>query len=181
MLLQTLLLSRRRHHFVDADNQLLGREVRSAADAWAAGDDTTARLHLGRCFEHLRETRERFYPMNCYLMDICIPGDDEDPTAIQSLLESQRPLNLFATGHDISTWLDRQPGLSTLIRDSVASGQLCLLTGHDSETRSSLGSMAATVDDIRRCRDIITSVTGSPPRHWARRRYGMTATLPTVS
>ena len=180
VLLQTLLLSRRRHHFVDADNQLLGREVRSAADAWAAGDDTTARLHLGRCFEHLRETRERFYPMNCYLIDICIPGDDEDPAAIQSLLESPRPLNLFATGHDISTWLDRQPGLSTLIRDSVASGQLCLLTGHDSETRSSLGSMAATVDDIRRCRDIITSVTGSPPRHWARRRYGMTASLPTL-
>lgn len=180
ILLQTLLLSRRRHHFVDADNQLLGREVKLAADAWASGDDATARLHLRLCFEHLRETRERFYPMNCYLIDICIPGDDEDPAAIQRLLESSRPLNLFATGHDFSAWITQQPSLGSTIQESVASGQLCLLTGHDSETRSSLGSMAATVDDLRRCREIVTSLTDSPPRHWARRRYGMTASLPAL-
>jgi len=180
VLLQTLLLSRRRHHFVDPDNLLLGREVRLAADAWSAGDDATTKLHLGRCFEHLRETRERFYPMNCFLIDMCIPGDEEDPSAIQKLLESPLPLNLFATGTDISRWLEQDPSFSDHLKNAIEAGRLCLMSGHDSETRSSLGSMATTVADLERCRDLMTRVTGVPPRHWARRRYGLTASLPAL-
>ncbi len=180
VLMQTLLLSRRRHHFVDPDNLLLGREVRLAADAWFAGDDSTTRQHLARCFEHLRETRERFYPMNCFLIDMCIPGDDETPAAIEILLDSPLPVNLLATAGDISRWLEQDPSLAGRIRNSVISGKLCLLTGHDSETRSSLGSMAATIGDLERCRQLITRVTDAPPRHWARRRYGLTASLPTL-
>lgn len=180
ILLQTQLLSRRRHHFVDSDTILLGREVRLAAEASLAGDESTTRKHLATCFEHVRETRERFFPLNCFLIDICIPGDDEDPAAIRQLLASTANVNLFATGNDLSRWLGKDPSLGEVLKDAVSSGTLCLLTGHQSETRSSLGSMAATVADMERCRTLMSQCIGAPPRHWARRRFGLTASVPTL-
>ncbi len=180
VLLQTQLLSRRRHHFVDADNLLLGRQIRLAADASLIGDDAAARTHLARCFEHLRETRERFYPLNCYLIDICIPSDDEEAIAIRQLLNSSTKLNLFTSGNDLTRWLSNDATLAAIIKDAVNIGQLELLTGHDAETRTSLGSMANTINDLERCIATVKQITGNPPRHWARRRYGLTASMPAL-
>ena len=183
VMLQVQLLSRRRHHFVDADNTLLSREVRLAADASLLGDEATVRAHLMRCFEHLRDTREKFYPMNCYLLDLCIPGDDEQISEVSDLIVSATPatrLNVFATGRDLATWVQKDASLAARLKLAITDGTLTLLTGHDAEIRPSLGSMAATVTDIARCRRTYTDIVGSPPRHWARRRYGMTASFPSL-
>ncbi len=181
--LQVQLLSRRRHHFVDTDNILLSREVCLAAHASIIGDETSVRLHLARCFEHLRDIREQFYPMNCYLLDVCIPGDDVQISEITSLISAATPaarLNLFATGRDLASWTEKDASLAALLKQSVSDGTLTLLTGQSAETRTSLGSMAATLTDIDRCRTTYTEILGSPPRHWARRRFGMTASLPSL-
>ena len=183
VMMQVQLLSRRRHHFVDADNILLSREVRCAADASLTGDEATVKSHLKRCFEHLRDTREKFYPMNCYLLDICLPGDDEATSGISQLVSSATSstrLNLFATGHELAEWIQKDPPIATQLKQATIDGTLTVLTGHNVETRPSLGSMAATVADIERCRRTYIEIFGSPPRHWARRRYGMTASLPTL-
>ena len=183
VMLQVQLLSRRRHHFVDADNILLSREVRLAADASLLGDEATVKTHLLRCFEHLRDTREKFYPMNCYLLDLCIPGDDEQTSEVSDLIASATPatrLNLFATGRDLATWVQKDASLAAQLKNAIIDGTLTLLTGHDAEIRPSLGSMATTLTDIERCRRTYTDIVGSPPRHWARRRYGMTASFPSL-
>ena len=183
VMLQVQILSRRRHHFVDADKILLSREVCLAANASLLGDEATVKAHLMRCFEHLRDTREKFYPMNCYLLDLCIPGDDEPTSEISNLISSATPatrLNLFATGRDLATWVQKDASLAAQLKRAIIDGTLTLLTGHDAEIRPSLGSMAATVADIERCRRTYTDIVGSPPLHWARRRYGMTASFPTL-
>ena len=183
VMLQVQLLSRRRHHFVDADNILLSREVRLAADASLLGDEATVKAHLMRCFEHLRDTREKFYPMNCYLLDLCIPGDDESTSEVSNLVASATPatrLNLFATGRDLATWVQKDASLAAQLKQAITDGKLTLLTGHDAEIRPSLGSMAATLTDIERCRRTYTNIVGSPPVHWARRRFGLTASFPSL-
>lgn len=179
-ILQVSLLSRRRHHYVDPDNLLLNSETRLAADASAAGDEETCRRHLQKCFDHLRETRERFFPMDCYLVDICLPSEQEPADAILPLLDPTVPLNLFATGQELLRWVQEQPELADRVRSAVHSERLCLLTGHDSETRSSLGSFSATLADLKRCDSIVRQITGDFPRHWARRRFGLLASLPTL-
>ena len=180
VLLQTQLLSRRRHHFVDPDNILIGREVRLAADAFLSGDCQTAKVHLGKCFEHVRETRERFHPMSCYLIDICIPSDDEAPETIIELLQSPTKLNLFATGRDLVRWISRNSQIADALSSALKNERIGLLSGHDHETRTSLGSMATTVADIERCRTLFTKTLGHTPRHWARRRFGLTASMPAL-
>lgn len=183
VMLQVQLLSRRRHHFVDADNILLSREVRLAAVASLAGDEETVKSHLMRCFEHLRDTREKFYPMNCYLLDICLPGDDESPSEISQLISTATAatrLNLFATGRDLGKWVQQDASIAVQLKQATADGMLTVLTGHDVETRPSLGSLAATLNDISRCREKFIDIFGAPPSHWARRRFGMTASLPSL-
>lgn len=180
VLLQTQLLSRRRHHFVDPDNTLIGREVRQAADAFLNGDADTAKVHLQRCFEHVRETRERFHPMNCYLIDICIPSDDEAPETILDLLQSPTKLNLFATGRDLTRWTSQNSGISEALSSALSGERIGLLSGHDHETRTSLGSMATTVADIQRCKSLFQKTLAHTPRHWARRRFGLTASMPQL-
>lgn len=180
VLLQTQLLSRRRHHFVDPDNILIGREVRLAADAFLNGDVETAQVHLRKCFEHVRETRERFHPMNCYLIDICIPSDDETPETILDLLQSPTKLNLFATGRDLTRWISHNSQIAEALSSALKSERIGLLSGHDHETRTSLGSMATTVADIQRCKLLFENALSHTPRHWARRRFGLTASMPAL-
>jgi alpha-mannosidase len=180
VLLQTQLLSRRRHHFVDPDNILISREVRLAADAFLNGAVETAQVHLRKCFEHVRETRERFHPMNCYLIDICIPGDDEAPETILDLLQSPTKLNLFATGRDLTRWITLNSQIAEALSSALKSERIGLLSGHDHETRTSLGSMATTVADIHRCKSLFQNVLAHTPRHWARRRFGLTASMPAL-
>jgi alpha-mannosidase len=180
VMVQNHLLSRRRHHFVDSDALLLGREARAAAEAAITGDESTARVHLTRCFEHLREVRERFHPMPCYLLDLCIPGESDQAHQISGLLESDTAINLFATGDDLLRWNSQDPEIGPALGRSLEAGRICLLTGHQTETRSGLGSLAATLSDLRSGLRTVTEVTGHPARHWARRRFGLTASLPAV-
>ena len=52
--------------------QALTREILAGADAWQACDRTTAVNRLRAGFEVLTQARERFYPVDAYLIDLCL-------------------------------------------------------------------------------------------------------------
>src|SRR6516165_288534 len=70
--LQIELLTRKMRHFSNLDEVHLQREAVAAAEAALAGDAETARTRLRACFESLAQARERFYPVDCYLIDLCL-------------------------------------------------------------------------------------------------------------
>lgn len=180
VLLQLQILSRRRHHFVDPDQFLLQREATAAAKASLAGDEATTRLHLRTCFEHLRDLREKVYPQNCYLIDILVPSESDPPESLERALSEAPSLNLLMSGRELEELRTKAPSLAELLKTRCAAGTLCILGGHHSETRTNLGSMASVISDIERCRVSMAVVLQQTPKHWARRRFGMTASLPTV-
>lgn len=175
-----LLLSRRRHHYVDPDETTLTREIRAAAIASVAGDASTAAWHLKQCFELLHQTRELFYPLECHLLDLCIPSATADGPGIASVIENTPQLNLAATAAELVRWADESSGFATLVREHVKSESLTLLTGHSVEVRSSLGSLAATWTDLALGVADLAQHFGAPSRHWARRRFGLLANLPML-
>jgi alpha-mannosidase len=77
------LLSRQMHYFGEIDEMRLRREAVEAAETLVAGrlDDVPPRLTA--CFEALHEARERFYPTDAYLLDLCllIPSMADDKLA----------------------------------------------------------------------------------------------------
>ena len=54
------------------NHQALTREVLAGADAWQGCDRTTAVNRLRAGFEVLTQARERFYPVDAYLVDLCL-------------------------------------------------------------------------------------------------------------
>ena len=178
--LQLQLLSRRRHHFVDPDLILLYREVRAAAEASWHGNETLVRQHLAVCFEHLRDIREKVYPQNCCLVDICLPGEADSSEVVLRAIAEYSPLNLLISGRELQQMGEGSPAALDQVRSGCAEGHLCLLTGHDAETRTGLGSMASLLNDLRRAATVLENAIGLTPRHWARRRFGMVASLPMV-
>ena len=99
--LQIELLTRRMHHFGTMDEAKLRREVVLAAEAAVAGQIAAAREGLRTCFEVLTETRERFYPVECYLLDLCLLIPRLADAHLSSTLAAETPVNVLATGHDL--------------------------------------------------------------------------------
>ncbi|MBM4074486.1 MAG: hypothetical protein FJ267_02430, partial [Planctomycetes bacterium] len=92
--LQTELLSRRMRNFGNLDEARLEQRAVAAARAAIDGDRETFEAHIRGSFEILLECRERFYPVECYLLDVCLIASGVD---CQPLLKSdsfQNPLNL---------------------------------------------------------------------------------------
>jgi alpha-mannosidase len=54
------------------------------------------------------------------------------------------------------------------------------MTGHQYELRTALGSASSLYDDIADGLSRLTKLLGPFPRHWARRRFGMTHSLPEM-
>ncbi|MBL8808919.1 MAG: hypothetical protein JNM43_01980 [Planctomycetaceae bacterium] len=180
VIVQLQLLSRRRHHFVDPDQFLLQREATAAAKASLAGDESLVREHLKTCFEHLRDIREKVYPQNCYLIDLLVPGEIDTAESIAKAVQESSCLNLLMSGLELESLKKKAPDAAELLRKRCEEGTLNILGGHHSETRTNLGSMSALISDVERCRVSMAVVLQQTPKHWARRRFGMTASLPTV-
>ena len=59
-------------HADGLDCESLTREVLAGACAWQIGRPPTAENRLRAAFELLTQARERFYPVDAYLIDLCL-------------------------------------------------------------------------------------------------------------
>jgi alpha-mannosidase len=59
-------------HIDCLDVENLTREALAGARAWRAGDPPTATNRLRAAFELLTQARERFYPVDAYIVDLCL-------------------------------------------------------------------------------------------------------------
>lgn len=178
--LMVVLLSRRRHHFADPDETTLVREIHLAAEASLRADVDSTTSHLRKCFELLLETREHFYPLSCCLLDVCIPAADSPLPELIATIRDTPHLNLIASVSQLATWSQNSPEFRQTVRDRAGAGQLCLMTGHLVEVRSSLVSMAALLHDLEAGARRLQREFGLLPKHWSRRRFGLLSSLPMI-
>ncbi len=239
--LVVLLLSRRLHHYVEPNQHVLSSEVQAAATAVLNGANEVARLHLTRAFECLLNAREQYHPMDCFLLDICLPSTETTAGDLGRLLDDSLPLNLCCSVGELLKYVDDgvwegdprrwtaeprvregeapaeprvpnnarcgsgsagaspsqsdgSPSVSDpaatgsesgrtfrdALRTSLDEGRACLMTGHRHELRTGLGSLATLYDDLRFGQIQLQQAVGHLPQHWARRRFGMTHSLPAV-
>lgn len=99
--LQLEILTRQMRYFNELDQRRLEGETVSAARAAIAGDRQATESHLRSCFEMLLEGRERFYPVDCYLADLCLLAPDVADEHWSKLVASARPVNFLATAESV--------------------------------------------------------------------------------
>ncbi len=178
-MLQLELLTRRMHYYSNLDSSPVRLDVVAAAEAAVAGDCEQARRRLSRAFELLLDARERYFPVDSYLIDLCLVVPqlaDKLPETLSSLA----PTTLLATASDWDQIATEHPELVERLAADWHKQHLCLVGGEMREGPTSLLPVESVLWELNRGRAVFQRLFGRPPTIWARRRYGFSTLLPQL-
>ncbi len=181
--LQMELLTRHMHYYSNLDEVQLERESLAAAEAAIAGDLDTARNHLRGAFESLLEARERFYPVECYLIDLCllIPRiAEEQREPLLKMAAAEKPVNLVATAEELQEIHDKSPETIAALREAWDAGRLNVVGGEWEDAPFPLMPIGAVLWQFAEGQRAYRRLFGRTPSCWGRRRYGLSTLLPGV-
>ncbi|MBM81345.1 MAG: hypothetical protein CMJ78_12250 [Planctomycetaceae bacterium] len=178
--LQMELLSRHMHHFTSMDEIHLQREAVAAAKAAVVNDRETAEAHLRACFETLAETRERFYPVDCYLIDLCLVAPDFVNESLDRMLDDTRPTNILLNGRDLEEIAEAHPETIQKMGEAWTQGTLDILGGDYDEVAAPLAPFESSLYDLKRGQALFRENFDRTPTTWARRRFGLNPQLPQL-
>lgn len=109
------------------------KEAVNGAKAWRSDDPNAATNRLRACFELITEARERFYPLDGYILDLCLLDPATPPGDLASALEHHTPVTLLAPAKAIEVVADREPDLARQLREAIAEGWADVVGGAYSE------------------------------------------------
>ncbi|MDA0285469.1 MAG: hypothetical protein O3B86_19160, partial [Planctomycetota bacterium] len=174
------LLSRRMHHFSSYDEVFFEKTVVAAAKAAVEGDQTTAADRLRACFELLLEARERFFPVDCYLLDLCLLAPDMAGAELDQLLKSETPVNYLLRALDAQEMAESHPETMQLMKEAWHSGRADIAGGDLRELPAPLIPIESAILDLQRGRAAFREIFQREPTTWGRRRYGLSPMLPQL-
>ncbi len=174
------LLTRHMHHFSSYDETFFRKSTLEAADAAVEGNADYARDRLRACFELLQEARERFYPVDCYLIDLCLLIPEQANDALKQLLIGPRAVNYLLRADDAERIAAEHPELAKLLKEAAARGAADFVGGDWAEVPSPLVPLSSTLHDLERGRAAFKRLIGRVPTTWARRRYGHSVLHPQI-
>jgi len=177
--LQLDLLTRRMHYYSNLDSSPLRLDLIAAAEAAVAGNGDEARRRLKRSFELLLDARERFFPVDAYLIDLCllIPRLADK---LSAALSPGEPTTVLATAADWQEIATEQPDVFAKIQQYVEQGQIGLAGGEYREGPTAFAPIESVLWEFDRGLKVYDKLFGRRPKVWARRRYGFSTLLPQI-
>jgi len=100
--------------------------VVESAQAWRKDDPALAREKLAQAFQCLEATRDHFYPVECWCLDLVL-FSESSITALKSELQSPVPASLLADTKTVNCFDKSLSNISDLVHDKVANGSLSVL------------------------------------------------------
>lgn len=112
----------------------LATETFAAAERWREGDTGSATNHLRAAFEVLLRARERFYPVDCWLLDLVLVhkngvGSHTDLSQLRTTLAESSPKTLVGAADFLESLAEHGPDLIEMIRKGVDAGTLDMAGG----------------------------------------------------
>lgn len=178
--LQIELLTRHMRHFGSADEIHFQREAVAAAQAAVANDETTAKTRLKTCFELLTEARERFYPTDCYLLDLCLLIPRLADQHLSQTLLTLKPMSIALTGQDLEEIATEHPEQLALLKEAWQRKSVAFVAGEYREGPSTLLPLNSLLWQFEKGRELYQKYLGRKPVIWGRRRFGLMPPLPQI-
>ncbi len=178
-LLSELLMRAMRQYSI-LDEGRLQREASAAAAAILANDQEAARTRLCNCFDVLTESRERFYPTECYLIDLCLVVPDFANDQLIRMLRTLKPTNLLLQGVDLEQIASEKPEVIRELKEAWARNTASLVGGEYREIPSACRSLTHLVTDFEFGREVFRRHLGKEPEIWGRRKFGLLPQLPQL-
>ncbi len=174
------LLTRRMRQFGNLDDSRFFQRAQAGAKAALAEDRETAETHLRSCFEMLLEARERFYPVECYLLDLCLAVPEMDYEKLIPDSKQSVPWSLLVSTDDLQQMCDKTPELKPALSEAWKSGRISIVGGEDREASLPLLPLESLLYHFRQGRATWQQLLDKTPTVWGRRRFGLTALLPQI-
>ena len=116
----------------------LTRESLAGARAWTQGDRAAATGNLRAAFELLTQAREKYYPVDAYLIDICLVDKTFPAGALDDPISSRSPVTFLASGEAIERLAEIDADGMASIRQGVHEGWADVIGGTYAESDESL-------------------------------------------
>jgi alpha-mannosidase len=168
-------------HSDGLDHESLAREVLAGARAWESGDHNTARNRLRAAFELLTQARERFYPVDAYIVDVCLLDPAMPGGVLGDPLSAHTPVTFLAPARAIETQGRLDPANLGRLREAIAEGWADVAGGAYSEVDEPLLPLESILWQFRKGASVYREfLEGRNVETLARRRFGLYPMLPQV-
>jgi len=174
------LLTRQMRYMSNLDEATLAGETLAAARAAVAGDAELARDKLHSAFDVLLEARERFYPVDCYLLDLTLVASTTLGATLRGELQSATPLNLVIAPRLLVEMAAREPESLASLRGALDEGRASVCSADYAETELALLSVESLHAQLQRGVDEYLHHLGRRPTVFARRTFGLSTALPQI-
>jgi alpha-mannosidase len=174
------LLTRHMHHFTSYDEVFFEKTAVAAAESLLDGRPDQVPERLQSCFDLMIEARERFYPVDCYLLDLCLLTPDQADEKLAAMLDDPVPVNLLLKGADAVAIAEAAPELVQKMATAWQAGTLDIAGGDYEELAVPLVPLESALRDSEKGRNTFQRLFGKEPTTWARRRYGLSTMQPQL-
>lgn len=178
--LQEELLTRRMRYMSNLDEVHFQSEVVRAAQAVVRGDLTAADEHLQNCYDVLNESRQRFYPMDAYLIDLTLVAPTTLGAPLRAELSRGLPTNVLVCGQTLQYLAQHDPESLAALRSAWEAGQVAVVGGEYGERELPLLPAEAVLAELRRGAACYRELLGRDVELYGRRRFGLTPLLPQL-
>ncbi len=175
------LLSRQMHYFGEIDEMRLRREAVAAAEALVGGRLDDVKLRLSACFEALHEARERYYPTDSYLIDLCLLVPKMANDSLTQVLSDTKPVCFLVTASDAEEIARDKPEIAKLLREACLRESAEIIGGEWREVPSPIMPLESVLFDIRKGQQTLRRLFRHEPTTWGRRRFGLSPLVPLLA
>jgi alpha-mannosidase len=169
-------------HSEGIDRESFWRELAAGAHAWQLGDCQAATSRLRAGFELLTQARERFYPVDAYLLDLCLLDPSMPGGVLAEPLATPVPLTFVAPARAIEVQAELDPHRISALRQAIADGWADIAGGTYFEAEDALLPLESILWQFARGGDVYRAhLEERSVESFARRRFGLFVQLPQVA
>jgi len=178
--LLTSLLSQAMYHYDNIQETRFDELLIDAAEEAVRGDMERAKHFFQEACEQLLESREKFYPVDAHLIDLCLLTDRLTKDDADSLASVDHTVNLLCSSEDLQRATENQPDVLPSLRQSVHEGKLALISGERNDTSTPLLPIQTLRWQLEQGLHDLESLLETHPQVWGRTTYGLSTQVPLL-
>lgn len=169
-------------HAEGVDRESLWRELASGAHAWQLGETQAAANRLRAGFELLTQSRERFYPVDAYLIDLCLLDPSMPAGVLAEPLATPVPITFVAPARAIEAQAEADPDRVAALRQAINDGWADVAGGTHTEAEDALLPLESILWQFAKGGLVYHAhLDERGVETYARRRFGLFTQLPQVA
>ena len=169
-------------HAESVDRESLWRELMAGAHAWQIGDCPAAVNRLRAAYEVLTQARERFYPVDAYILDLCLLDPAMTGGMLADPLATAVPITFVASARAIENQSAVDPDAMAALRQAINDGWVDIAGGTYSEAEDALLPLESILWQYRHGAEVYrANLDERNVETYARRRFGLFMQLPQIA